>query len=389
MEENPEITVTNQSLDGTNYDQLLNTMLLGGSVPDVFMISGSSNMIPDLVKNGYIQPLDGIEGVEKQTNEDINELLSYDGKVYGFALNGGVGDPFVYYNKKFFEANNLQIPTNLEEFDQLLAEIAALGETPLAASPGDLWSAMYPTREMFFSNVFELEMTAPHNAERALLTGEVKLSDIYREPFEKLAEYVEKDYIAKDTLSMGWEQATQYLVDGGAQMLVSGNWVTTSAPVADADPEQFELGVFPLLEGKHSDGKYHANASIDRVLVLSANSKNPEAAKKLFEYFIDEEHLKDYCESQGLTGMNIQTSSDPALDYTNEFFAQDDVALNFGAMAKMPAGYNANVNQYAADIFTGSDVEELLARVDADYDSAMSTVDVQEYIDAIDEMNAE
>ena len=41
MEENSNIRITNQSLDGSNYEQLLNTMMLGGSVPDVFLVNPS------------------------------------------------------------------------------------------------------------------------------------------------------------------------------------------------------------------------------------------------------------------------------------------------------------------------------------------------------------
>ena len=48
MAENPGIKVTNQSLDGTNYQTLVNTMLMGGEIPDVFLVN--SNMIPDLVR---------------------------------------------------------------------------------------------------------------------------------------------------------------------------------------------------------------------------------------------------------------------------------------------------------------------------------------------------
>lgn len=385
MEANPNIKVTNQSLDGTNYQQLLNTMMLGGSVPDVFLVQ--PHLIPDLVKNGYIKSLDGIAGIERQSgNQEITDLLSVDGNVYGFAINGTVGDPFVYYNKLFFEEHNLEIPTTLDEFDQLLSDIAAVGETPLAVSPGDLWSAMYSSRQIYFSKAFELDLIASHNAELSILTGETKLSDFYREPFEKISYYMSNDWIAKDTLSMGWEQSAQYLVDGGAQLFVSGPWVPSSTPVAESDPAEFELGAFPLPYQRLSDGNYHASSSVDRVLVLSAHSENPEAAQKLFEYFISDEILREYLESQGLTGMNIETVADPVFEYSYNFFNTENVVLNFAVMSKMPPGYKANVDQYAADIFTGANVDELLERIDADYDAAMSTVDLQEYIDVIKEL---
>ncbi len=388
MAENPGIKVTNQSLDGTNYQTLVNTMLMGGEIPDVFLVN--SNMIPDLVKGGYIQPITGIAGVDKQqANPAINELLSYDGEVYAYAVNGSKGDVFVYYNKLYFEENNLAVPTTVEEFDQLMADILALGDEPLAVSAGDTWSANYPAFNLSNAAIRELNLTGSHAAEKALLTGEKKLSDLYGDSFRKLADYYQKGYVSLSALSMGWEQAAQYLVDGGAQLLVSGNWVPGSTPVQESDPAAFAIGCFPLPVVPCSDGKYYIGSSTDRVVVLSAHSEHPEAALKLFEYWIRDDVLVKYLERQGLLGINVSAKVDPVFDYAYGLFEDTDkYAFSIGDLAMMPPGYNPNMAQYYADIYSGVDVQELLDKLDADYDAAMSTVDLQEYIDAIDALNA-
>jgi ABC-type glycerol-3-phosphate transport system substrate-binding protein len=382
MAANPNITVVNQSLDGANYQQLLNTMLLGGSVPDVFLCE--SRMIPDFVKGGYIQPIGNIQGVRKQAeNTTVNDLLSYKGSVYAYAVNGKKGEQFVYYNKLYFEKNGYAVPETLEAFERLMADITAKGGEALAVSAGDTWSANYPAYQLYRNYSINLNFTSPHNAERSLLTGEKKLSDFYGDTFRRLSSYMKNGWVSKNTLSMTWEQATQYLVDGGAQFLVSGNWVPSSTPVQEADPSTFQLGCFPLPIPPLSDGKVHVGAGTDRVIVLSAQSKNPEAARAFFEYFIRDDVLTNYLDQQGLSGMNVVTKSDPVFEYSNALFNSSDYVFEFGLMEMMPPGYDANVWQYSADIYTGASVDELFAKMDADFAAAMSTVNLNEYIDAI------
>lgn len=383
MAENEGIKVVNRSLDGTNYASLVNTMLMGGDVPDVFLCN--SSMIKDLVDGGYIRPIGDIPGVEKQAkNEALNELMSYNGEVYGYCVNGSKGNYFVYYNQYYFEEHDLEIPTTMAEFEALLEQIKGFGDVdPLAVSAGDTWSANYAAGTIITTNKYDLGTAASRELELAFLEGGMKPSAIYREAFEKLAEWNEKGYVSKNTLAMGWETTMQYLVDGGCGVFVTGNWGPGSGPVQSADPETFKIGCFPLPVDPSADGLKHINSGSDRVVVLSAKTEHPEAAMKLFQYWIDDEVLVKYLERQGLLGMNVTAKVDPVFEYAYAEFDKPEYVLEFGSGARMPSGYEPNVSQYFADIFSGADIEELLQKIDDDYDAAMSTVDVQEYLDVI------
>ena len=116
---------------------------------------------------------------------------------------------------------------------------------------------------------------------------------------------------------------------------------------------------------------------------------DPEAALKLFEYWIRDDVLVKYLERQGLLGINVSAKVDPVFDYAYGLFEDTDkYAFSIGDLAMMPPGYNPNMAQYYADIYSGVDVQELLDKLDADYDAAMSTVDLEEYIAAIDALSS-
>ena len=381
MAENPNIKVVNQSLEGADYANLLNTMMLSGTIPDVFLVQPW--FIPDLVKNGFIQPVGGIPGVDKQAaNGPINDMLSVNGDVYAYALNGGKGTVFVYYNTLYFDENGLSPVTTLDEFEKLMGDIAAIGGVPLIVSAGDTWSADYAGYNIYQDLGFEMAIAGGnYSLELALLRGEKKVSDVRGPQFRKLSEWYANGWVSPDALSMGWEQAAQFLVDGGAVLFPMGNWVPGSTPVQESDPETFKIGAFPLPYATLSDGNRHVISSVDRAAVLSAQSAHPEAAQKLYEYIIRDDVLVNYLERQGLIGINVDAKVDPVFEFSFDDFAKPDIVLE-AVSAVMPAGFTELFWQHAADIFTGANVEELLANMDAEFEAFMANVDADEYISA-------
>ena len=382
MAANPGIKVVNQTLDGAAYANLLFTMMQGGTVPDVFLCQAP--LLPDLVAGGYIQPINGLAGVEKQaSNPSVNDLMTINGKVYAYAINGGKGDQFVYYNTLYFAANGFTPPATFAEFDKLCGDIAAKGGVPLAISAGDTWSADYGARHLYTDKVYEKNLAGIASAELALLNGEIKRSDLYGDSFRKLASWYRNGWVSRDALAMGWEQAAQFFVDGGAALFPGGNWVPGSTPVQQSNPSKFKIGAFPVPSQPLSDGKRHVMSSTDRLIVLSAKSAQPAAAKALFEYFIRNDVLVKYLERQGLIGVNVEAKVDPVFDYSFQQFAKSDVVLETRMMNMMPGGYDDMSWQYAADIFTGADVSQLLKKLDEDSDAFIAGLDRSQYINAI------
>ncbi len=384
MDANPGVEIVNRSLDGTNYAEGLRPLILNGDIPDVFLVN--NDVFVDYVKSGYLRPLTEFAAVTEQGEKaaDFQSWLTYEGTVYGYAINGSKGNEYVYYNKVFFEENNLKVPKTVEEFEDLCAQIKELGTDPLLVPAGDAWAVTYTVANHLNASRKELGHFDSKAMEIGLLKGEIKMSDLYGTSVRKLEEYRENGWISEGALSMGWEAAMQYLVDGGGAMLCTGNWGATSAPIQDNTNEGFELGAFALPGVVTSNGKGYTSASVDRILVLAADSEYPEIQNAYFEYFTSEEVMREYCESQGLAPVSVEAETNPVLKDANESF-NNDYSYGKAAIVNQPNGYNANVSQYMADVCAGVSADEILEKMDADYETALFGADVDALLAACEE----
>ena len=103
-----------------DYDQKVQTMLAGGTAPDIMMIAenyqvyaAKNQVIPldDMIKANNIN-------MQERYSEDIANLMKYDGKQYG--LTDRAGAMILYYNKDLFDKAGVAYPTKGWTRDDLL-----------------------------------------------------------------------------------------------------------------------------------------------------------------------------------------------------------------------------------------------------------------------------
>ena len=377
MEEYPGVEVEIRTIDGTNYGADILTLCASGDVPDVLLTKPT--YLADLVDQGYIAPIDGFKGVDTQTSEAVNEVCSRNGSLYLYAINGGLGNFFIYYNKDIFEKYNLSVPTTPEELDAICETLKNAGETPMIAAAGDTWNAAYFAYGAYFEALQNLG--GPVQAEIALLEGTAKPSDVYGPMLQRLADYKAKGYLSEGGLSMGWEAGAQYFCEGNGAMFATGNWFPGSGPVAE-NPD-FKFGCFDTPQTP-LNGTYLDYLSIDRAIGISAKTEYPEAAQALVEFFIREDNLSNYLTSQGLTGVNITVPTNPVFDDINTLLTGEGYTLSPKVLlGDMPTGWNSSTSQYFADACAGSDPDELAQKLDDEFAAFIAGIDVQPIIDSL------
>ncbi|MCP4375501.1 MAG: extracellular solute-binding protein, partial [bacterium] len=171
---------------------------------------------------------------------------------------------------------------------------------PLVFGGKDLW----PYRWAQFWGLTDQVQISMQEAQtrdiwEALYKG-VPAATMFKQTLELWASLVDNAYVGPTSISMSWPESSQYFVDGGAAMLPQGPWVAGLSEVKDADPETYELGVF-LFPAEPADGTRYLQAGFDRCLVVSARTKYPEEALKLFNHFASDAVLAEYLGSQTLT----------------------------------------------------------------------------------------
>ncbi len=104
-----------------DYGPTLNAAMLGSDPPDIYE---QSALTPDMVKSGWVVPLDDLYGDAKSDfSEAALSSLTYDGKVYGVKMIFDTG--LIYYRKSLLDAAGVKPPTTLDEFGAAIDTLTA------------------------------------------------------------------------------------------------------------------------------------------------------------------------------------------------------------------------------------------------------------------------
>lgn len=373
MTENPDIKVEVEAVDGTNYDKLLKTRLISGDAPDVFLIQPAQ--YEKFVKEGYLK--DVSDRPSKETlakSKSLETLYTIDGKKYGFPLCTQGGPDPIFYNKKYFEKLNIQEPKTMDELWAAADKIKADGVEPFVFGDKDAW-----TFEMFFrSRQFGDYLKDTPEWGLALYNADKQPSEMFKKEFELAEKMCKEGYIGKASLTMTYPQSVTYFIEGKAAMLPQGTWVPGLDEIKNADPAQFELGCF-MTPVDETDGKVYMTGSSDRSIVISANTKNEEAAYKLYDWYTKEENLSEYLTTQSLTNfLPIEYKVDPVLEPYVAALASDKYEIIMSQKAIMPAGFMTMMENGLQSILAGSPADTELQKLNTEFDKIKSSIVVSE-----------
>ena len=373
MEDNPDVVVEVEAVDGTNYDKLLKTRLISDDAPDVFLIQPAQ--YEKFVKEGYL--MDVSDRPTKDIlakSKSLEDLYTIDGKQYGFPVCTQGGPLPIFYNKKYFKKLNIQEPQTMDELWAAADKIKEDGVEPFVFGDKDAW-----TFENFFrSRHFGDYLKDTPEWGLALYNGDVQASDMFKKEFELAEKMCTEGYIGKASLTMTYPQSVTYFVEGKAAMLPQGTWVPGLDEIKNADPETFELGCF-MTPVDETDGKVYMTGSSDRSIVISANTQKKEAAERLYDWFTEEENLSEYLSSQSLTNfLPIKYEVDPVLEDYVAALSTDKYEIIMSQKATMPAGFLTMMENGLQSILAGSPAETELQKLNTEFEKIKSSIVVSE-----------
>lgn len=204
------------------------TMVINSdSAPDLLEFPKGTATAGLAAKSGLLKDLTDVaaeKGWDKTIPSSVLAVGKYDqrgvmgvGPTYGIPNYGEfVG---VYYNKDMFEENGLEIPTSMDDFEQVMDAFVDKGITPLAMA-----GAEYGANHLWYE--FALA-----KADRQWIddfqsfAGPVDFhDDAWTYAAETMLEWQDRGYFSKDATSV---KATEMLSDfttGTNPMMVSGSW---------------------------------------------------------------------------------------------------------------------------------------------------------------------
>lgn len=275
-EENPDVTVEVEKQTFEQIQKNAKIVLTGDDVPDVMEFNKGNATAGQLAAQGLLTPLTDAateRGWDEKLTGSLATTATYDeqglmgsGEWYGVPNYGEfVG---VYYNKDMFADHGLEVPTNLDEFEDVLAAFKKEGITPLAEA-----GAEYPLGQLWYELVLAYGDRALVD-DYQLFANDVDFhNEAMTKATEKLDEWIDKGYIASDSAALTAEDMGVSFIDGTYPLMVSGSWwFGRLATEVEADWGQFN---FP--------GNTLHTGSSGNLWVVPANAGSPSLA----EEFID------------------------------------------------------------------------------------------------------
>jgi glucose/mannose transport system substrate-binding protein len=202
---------------GTNARAVLATRLQANEPPDSWQGHAGQELIGTYVAADQIEPLNFLydeEGWLDVMPETLIPLISKDGNIYSVPVNIHRAN-VLWSNPTVLSDNNVEVPTNIDEWFAALDALKAAGmDAPLAM--GEQWTSMHLLETVMLG-------TMGYEAYNALWDGNGDWSSaVVTEAlnnYDKLLSYTNSDASA-----LSWQDAAQLVIDGSAAFNVMGDW---------------------------------------------------------------------------------------------------------------------------------------------------------------------
>jgi len=286
----------------------VNTMMLGGDLPDMFLsYNFSYEELASYAEAGHIIALDPY--IEEYGDEYFNYLeesmdyfgdasayVSIDGSVYAVPCSGemvtnmyGASRPRV--NEHFLAALNMEVPDTLDKlYDYLVAvrdnDVNGNGdpsdEIPMSGHSGN--------NSLLITIGGAYQYTDPQNFLKLNAEGEVEFiatNDLFKETVEYLRKLVvegllDPAFYTQDTAMMLNLNTQEYELVGVDAAYASANYDGTSELINS-------LRILPNLVGPNGySSSYLGVPAVVRSIVITSACKHPEAAFRLGDYLLNE-----------------------------------------------------------------------------------------------------
>jgi len=257
VKENPNVEISEESLQDPTYKTKIKTLAAGHDLPDVFELIGSDAQM--FLDNGLLMPLDDI--LENDPEWKGGFIPS---TIENFRVNGQVtGAPMqllstslIYYNEAIFKEVGIDaFPATWPEFIAAVEKLQAGGYIPIAMGNKGNWLA-----ESCILSALGDRYTGTEWFESIMTKGGAKFTD---QPFvdalKALQSLSQMGAFNTDLNSIDNAQQRTLYYNGKAAMFFEGNWAISSV-TTDAPPEirdNTHLAILPTVEG----GAGKANAT--------------------------------------------------------------------------------------------------------------------------------
>ncbi len=353
-QEHPDITVDNAAVAGgagTNAKAVLATRMQGDDPPSTFQVHGGAELNEGWVAADKMEPLNDFYEEQEWMDkfpQDLIDMVSKDGNIYSVPVNIHRGN-VIFYNKKVFEDNGLEVPTTYDEFVEVADQLQDAGVTPLALGDKEAWTAT-----QIFENILLGEL-GPDDY-KSLWAGDIPFDDdrvvAAAEKFKTVLGYVNDDHASRN-----WQDAAQLVGDGEAAMINMGDWAKGYFS-NDLDLEtNVDFGYFAFPE---TDGDFMV---ITDTFGLPKGVENPDEVKEFLSVLGSVEGQDAFNPLKGSIPARVDADESKYDEYGKdamEDFNNSNLTPSLAHGSAAAEGFVTKANQAVNIFVTQLDVDNLI-----------------------------
>jgi glucose/mannose transport system substrate-binding protein len=359
----PNTEVINAAVSGgagTNAKAVLASRMQGGDPPGTFQVHGGEELNSGWVAAGKMQTLNDLyqeEGWADKFPQDLIDMVSSNGDIWSVPVNIHRSN-VLWFNKKVFEDNNLQVPATFDDFFSVAETLKAKGITPLALGDKEPWAATH-----LFESV--LLGTLGPDGYKKLWSGDLGFDDAQvkqaLETFKKMLSYTNDDHAARN-----WQDASQLVANGEAAMNVMGDW----AKGYFSNDLKLETNVdFGYAASPNTNGSFIV---VTDTFGLPKGIKDPESVKEFLKVLGSAEGQDIFNPLKGSIPARVDADLSKYDVYgkdTIEDFKNDSLAPSLAHGSAAPEGFVTQVNQVVNIFVTNGNVDQAVQALQAAADS--------------------
>jgi multiple sugar transport system substrate-binding protein/raffinose/stachyose/melibiose transport system substrate-binding protein len=303
FEQSSGVKVVDSPTGHEDFKAAILVMAAGRNLPDVFSYwAGARTAF--VVDSGAALPIDDLYQ-SAQLESIIPAAVVKGATLYGgkhYLVPFGYHYAGLFYNKKVMAKAGLSEPKTWADLLAACKKLKAAGVAPIALGSKNRWPAQF-----WFD--YLLLRTAGPDYRAKLMAGKAAYTDPeVMKAMKMWKELTDAGFFAKNPNADDWTDAADKVMKGEAGMTLMGTWITGYWDgLKQKAGEDYDFWEFPVIDAKVPKA---AVGPVDG-LVISANAKNPEGAKKLLAFLIqDTASQAAWAKAQGALSPNIKV--DPA-----------------------------------------------------------------------------
>ncbi|MHA6482251.1 ABC transporter substrate-binding protein [Paenibacillus sp. strain BS8-2] len=296
MKLHPNVTIKVEALATEQYGQKLKIYNASNQLPDMFSVWGNNSSLTPLISNDALAELSWDDFKDSGFVDGAFDGFTKNGKIYG--VPGFMDFWFIYYNKKIFADNGLEVPQTQGELMEIVEKLKAKDIVPIAMQGRAAWSSV-----MWYDTVLARQ-TGGFDLTKDIFAGKgtYKGSEVVQAATD-IQSMIKAGIFGDGFLNQDYGTARNLFGQGKAAMFMMGQWEMSMPTDTNFPPEvRDNIGAFAFPANEKGKGtQAELNVWYGGGLAVSNKSKNREAAKDLIKFFFQPENWPKFVWQNGIT----------------------------------------------------------------------------------------